>query len=194
MSMLGYLEWHFRAADPNFAGWLTVGAYALTAILCFFAGRSYNTRIAGEATRNQSHVFWYVLAVILVLMGINKQLDFQILLTEIGRNIAKAGGWYERRLAVQEYFLAGLGGAGLMALAFFGWLIRRAFWRQVFALFGALLLACFAMVRALSIEHVDQMLGLDLGGVQVHFLLESVGILIIAFAAAINIALRRCKM
>ena len=53
----------------------------------------------------------------LIVLGINKQLDFQTLLTEIGRKIAHAQGWYEQRQEVQVIFVSLLmliGAAGLL--------------------------------------------------------------------------------
>jgi len=207
--ILGYLEWNFGFHDNDAAGWLITASYLVTAVLCFAAGRAAAHRAGGAARSrydrdaeasceevrrritDRVQVFWYILAVVLVLLGVNKQLNLQSLLTVVGRNVAKAGGWYARRREVQEDFLIGLAVAGAATLAFFGWLIRRAFLRQVFALAGVLTLVCFVVLRAASIEHVDQMLGLDMGGVQVHFLLEFGGILIIAMTAAVNIARRK---
>jgi len=200
--MIALLEWHFGFHDNDFAGWLVAASYFVTAILCVIAGRAAKSRgneeVRGEDVRRRiadhSHVFWYIVAVALALLGINKQLEFQILLTEIGRNVAKADGWYDNRHVLQEDFLVGLAATVVAALAFFGWLIRRTFLRQMFALVGVLALVCFLMIRATSIEHVDQTLRLDLGGVQLHFLLEFGGILIIAITAAVNIALRERKI
>ena len=36
-----------------------------------------------------------VLTILLLLLGINKQLDLQTLLKDVGRRMAKANGWYE---------------------------------------------------------------------------------------------------
>jgi hypothetical protein len=41
-------------------------------------------------------------------LGINKQLDLQTALTELGRVLAYDQGWYEERQTVQVWFIVGV--------------------------------------------------------------------------------------
>ena len=51
---------------------------------------------------------WNALAVGLLLLGINKQLDLQTALTELGKILAARQGWYEHRQRVQIDFIIGV--------------------------------------------------------------------------------------
>ena len=47
-----------------------------------------------------------VLTILLLFLGINKQLDLQTLLNDMGRRMAKANGWYSIRRFYQVIFIA----------------------------------------------------------------------------------------
>jgi len=124
---------------------------------------------------------------VLLLLGINKQLDLQTALTEIGRMMARSEGWYGMRRAVQLVFILGV--------AVFGWwlfrsvlLLARGNLHQMRSvLLGTVFLLCFVTIRATSFHHVDRLLGLHLGGVKLNALLELGGIAFVihgAWAAA----------
>ena len=203
MRMIAYIEWHLGFGDNNVMGWAITVAYFIAAILCLVVGGAARKRgrvlqggrindEGGSGKRDRSYIFWYIVAGLLVVMGVNKQLELQVLLTQWGREIAKAQGWYDGRRVAQGRFLRVLAAAGGAALVYLGWVIRRGFWRQVGALVGVVALACFVVIRAASIEHVDQWLGSGVaGGVQVHVALESGGIVIIAVTALCNLWRRR---
>jgi hypothetical protein len=196
-SLFGYLEWKLGFGDNDVMGWAITIGYFVAALLCFAVGRDAR-RQGGEEVRleevrrERSYIFWYVVAGLLVVLGVNKQLELQILLTQVGRELAEAQGWYDGRRVAQGRFLRGLVAAGGTALVYLGWVIRRDFLRQVGALAGVVALVCFVIIRAASIEHVDQWLGSGVaGGVQVHFVLEFGGIVIIALTALCNLWRRR---
>jgi hypothetical protein len=101
------------AHDPPTA-WLIVAAYALGTLLAWAAHR--------EALERRERNFWLIAAIFLLLMGLNKQLDLQTLLSDSVRSMAKAQGWYEARRLVQGVFILALclgaaAGAALLAAA-----------------------------------------------------------------------------
>ena len=63
-------------------------------------------RRARRHGRPGSPVFWLTLALLLLFLGINKQLDLQTLLNDIGRRKARAEGWYGNRRYYQTMFIA----------------------------------------------------------------------------------------
>jgi hypothetical protein len=183
-------QWEPGIGDPSVMGWVTVAAYFIGALLCGRTAWSHSR----HATRSNSKgpaVFWSILAVGLVLLGVNKQLDLQTWLTLFAKRIALHEGWYSERRAVQGAFIGmvALGGAaslvGMRLLA--GQLTRPV----VMALAGAVFLGCFILIRASSFHHVDQMLGMDLGGLKVNWILElgSIG----CIGAAAELASRRLR-
>ena len=85
-------DWHFGIGDPTPIGWFTVFAYLAATIAC---ARVWAVdRQADRIRQPASPVFWMVLTILLLFLGINKQLDLQTLLNDVGRRMAKADGWY----------------------------------------------------------------------------------------------------
>src|SRR3954464_9311371 len=110
-------RWRPGIGDPTFIGWFTVIAYFFAAYLC--------RRAAGEGlNRRKVRWFWNGLTVLLILLGINKQLDLQTELTFIGRDFAKATGWYEDRRIVQAIFIVFIGFSGMIATSALFWIYR----------------------------------------------------------------------
>lgn len=121
--------------------------------------------------------------VIMMFLGLNKQLDIQTLFTQIGRHFAHTGGWYDQRQTVQILFMIGL--SLLAVLAVFGmlWSFRKMAVAVRVAAIGLCFLVTFIVVRAASFHHVDQFLGEELNGLRWNGILELGGILIISTAA-----------
>src|SRR3569833_3825399 len=93
---LGFTDadhWRPGIGDPTVVGWVTVIAYAVAAVLCLQSAlRILHVKDAGPRV-----VFWSVLAVIMLLLGINKQLDLQTWFTLEGKKLALSEGWYNHR-------------------------------------------------------------------------------------------------
>ena len=152
-------------------GWATVAAYFAAAILATLAAR--------RATGRQ-RAFWIGLAVILLALTVNKQLDLQSALTEAGRCISKAQGWYEARRSVQVIFIKAVLVASALAAACLTWAMRRDLGNVWLAVAGFVLLIAFVAVRAVGFHHVDHLIGYELGSVRMNWLLEIGGIAMIA--------------
>lgn len=170
--------WHAGIGDPTLVGWITVAAYFAAAFTCF--------RAAGLSHGNyqrESRAFWKLLALGLVLLGINKQLDLQTWLTLTGKKIAQSQGWYENRRPVQVIFILVV--AMVTAAVFFGMLrlVRHQSGWVRLALAGMAFLGGFIVIRAASFHHVDQMLRHDIGGFRLNWLLELGGIGMIGYGA-----------
>ncbi len=178
-------DWYPIIGDPTFIGWFTVFAYFVAAFLCWKA-TVYARRTRPPAVIRAAAIFWFLLTCFMVFLGINKQLDLQTWMTNIGRKVARAQTWYDHRQIVQVVFIGSVLVAGLCIVAVLGWLSRGAFRRQWLALAGAIFLGCFIMIRAASFHHIDQLLGLRFGGVTVNAVLELGGIFAIALCAGRN--------
>src|ERR1051325_4494275 len=175
------LAWHPEVGDPTFLGWFTVIAYALAAWLSLRAGllRVRQSGADGEAAR-----CWLSIALMLALLGINKQLDLQTLLIELGRRAARAEGWYEQRRLVQLLFV------GALAIAMTVFLLtllvkRRDFIAQTpLALAGIIFLTAFVFIRASTINHADRLLGRRVHDKSWAWILEVGGNICIGVSAA----------
>ena len=146
-------DWHFGIGDPTPIGWFTVVAYALATLAC--GGVWAADRRSIRQGRLASPLFWMVLTLLLLFLGINKQLDLQTLLNDVGRRLAKSQGWYARRRIYQVIFIAIVTAAGLVILGVFSWLGRKEWRRNFVALLGTVFLYVFVLIRASSIHHVD---------------------------------------
>jgi hypothetical protein len=127
------------------------------------------------------------IAILLLLLGINKQLDLQTLLAIIGRKLAKAHGWYNIRRLVQMVFIVVVTLMVLFSLAIWTrWMKGR--WRQYgLHLVGTVLILLFVVIRASSIEHVAFRHAAQHSSILYMLLsiLELVGILIIGLGSVL---------
>ena len=169
--LLFLTTWRLRFGDPTVAGWLATVCYLAACVFCVLAATREWT-VLPPARNRRIAVFWIVLAAGLAFLGLNKQLDLQTLLIDIGRMVARAQGWYEERRDFQKVFagLAAIGGAGCLAVLV--WLIHGHWRRLALALAGVLLLVCYLGLRIAVFEHVDEALGISLKSALAEALLE----------------------
>ena len=181
-------RWHPGIGDPTIGGWITVAAYFTAACLAYRAFRQQVRQPAG-ATGSRDHGgpawFWLLTTLVMVLLGINKQLDLQSWFTEIGRDLAYEQGWYDERRGLQALFVLGIGISGLVGTASLAVLLRRTIRRVRGAFLGLCFLAIFIIVRAASFHHIDRLLG-D-GTVPLNWVLELGSISLVAVSAWRNV-------
>jgi hypothetical protein len=126
---------------------------------------------------------WFGLAALLTLLGFNKQLDLQTWFTLALKSAAQAQGWYEERRVFQALFICAMIFFGIAGLATLCFLIRKSLRETSAALVGSVFLTCFVVIRAASFHHVDQMIGLSIGGFKLNWVIELGGIICIGQAA-----------
>lgn len=169
-------RWHPGIGDPTAIGWITVLAYLSAALLCAAAQRRDT---AGSRPRH----FWLAVAVLLVLLGINKQLDLQSLFTQVLRDRAKAHGWYEQRREFQALFIFAIAAIGAAFFAALPYVMRHQPRARNVTLAGLVFLYCFILVRASSFHHVDWALSQTFFSIRLNWILELGGIIIAAAGA-----------
>jgi hypothetical protein len=146
-------DWTPEIGDPTVGAWIIVAGYILAAVLCAFISKQQQL-ITKSCLSSQERFFWFGLAVVMLLLGINKQLDFQNLFKQIARNFAKEKGWYESRHTFQLWFFIGTTATGMLFVLFF---IKRLrlYWRRYRILFiGILFLCTFFISRFMDFNHV----------------------------------------
>jgi hypothetical protein len=199
---MGEIDWSPTIGDPTLMGWLTVLAYFVTAWLCL---RAFNTEKRGPKGPYRQTIpallrvlrkswpdppilarraaLWLFLAIVFVCLAINKQLDLQSLLTQVGRTLAHQQGWYDQRRLAQAILVGVVLIAGVAGLATLGWLVRGQLSDFRLPLAGLTFIVVFVVIRATSFYHVDRLIGFELRGVRMNWVLELTGIGIVAVGA-----------
>lgn len=176
-------HWSPGIGDPTPAGWIATLAYVAAAACCFAAGRRILPEYRRVPTLRRERILWHALAGALAALGVNKQLDLQTALTELGRAAARAGGWYGQRREVQLAFVAAVGVAALGAAALALWTTRRTSAPVRVACAGFVALLGFVVARAASFHHFDLAISGEWHGLRVGSLVE-IGALAVLIAAA----------
>lgn len=176
--LLAAITWRPRIGDPTLMDWCITGGYLAACMICFVAARREG--VAEPEAVQSSARFWMALAAMMLALGLNKQLDLQTLLTQLGREIARWGGWYGERRVIQAAFAFNCAILG----AVFAGMGLRMIWGQKLAAYlaylGVVFLVTFVVIRAASFHHIDTILyRLPLLGNRVNFGLEFGGTLLV---------------
>lgn len=173
-----------HSGDPTILGWVTFAAYLAGAVLCWRAYRANRTHPrplsvhthAAARDRGRLALWWLGVGAMLFLLGLNKQLDLQTLLTQQAREMALDHGWYASRRVVQGFFVIALA-AGCLALmlALAVWL-RKVLRDILPAVLGSALLLAYVLARAALFHKVT----VDHGAQGSLWLLELAGITLVA--------------
>jgi hypothetical protein len=163
------------AHDLSVLAWFITAAYFAAAFLAFRAARG-----SGD---ERDRLFWMGCAALLLLLGLNKQLDLQGYITTAGRSLARQEGWFEYRRLVQAAFIGTLciGAAALLAILA-AWLRRSVAAVKVAAL-GIVLMFTFILWRAASFHHMDVWVTRNVAGMRSGWWLELAGIGVIILSA-----------
>ena len=175
---MSQIEWRPGFHDTDLVGWITFVCYLVAAGLCFRTARLRRDDTDGAPKRTE-RLSWYTLSLLLLLLGINKQLDLQTLMTEVGREAAKIEGWYPVRRPIQAVFIASLAVLSVSALLILAVFMRHSLLRLWLAVAGVVLLVSYVLVRAASFHHVDHLLG----RFKLNWLLELGGIALVGLSA-----------
>jgi hypothetical protein len=174
-------RWRPGIGDPTVMGWVTVAAYLIAALGCFRA--AWREPDADGHQRRRPAPFWLALAISMVALAINKQLDLQSLLTQIGRDVIRSLGLGEQRRFLQGSFILFVALTCAAILAGCVYASRRMPRRRLPAIVGILFILGFVVIRSASFHHVDAFLAARLGGVKWNWILELGGIGILGLAA-----------
>lgn len=168
--------WLARSGDAYLSSMINTALYAVSVV----AGAYRWKMLQRTKSFRAEQFFWLVVILMLLALGINKELDFQVLLVEIGRPMAVKGGWYGHRrivLAVFACFL--IGTIGIFAVGtVYG--IRRHWRENIFALVGLIILCAYVVFEATSLSHIGFNIDADeKQDVRLTDLIEMSGILLI---------------
>lgn len=134
-----------------------VAAYLAGSALCLAAFALERGR-----TRNRALLtVWIGLALLMLVLGLARVIDFGPWLTGLGRHRAELEGWYDDRRNIQRSAVEVI----IIATVFLGigllWLLPRAMRTALPAIVAAVSILGFVLVRAISFHDVDAVLQRD---------------------------------
>jgi hypothetical protein len=180
-------NWSPGIGDPTVGGWVTVILYFLAFVSSVRTARLVRLR---ERLAGNEKYLWRAMAFMFAALGINKQLDLQSALTELGRVAEDQQGWYDERQIVQIWFIVGVAVASISVVAILLILAWKAPVSTWFALMGTTIILAFVLIRAASFHHIDRFIGTTVLGLRWNWVLEMGGISIVIVASE----LRRRKL
>jgi hypothetical protein len=171
-------KWHPGFHDDYFIGWLITSSYFACALLAALIATFHRQMEEKLAVK-----FWHVVSLIMVLLGLNKQLALQILLTEIGRHIAQTQGWYDQRRILQFSFIIVFAVTFTTASIWFAMKYRDSLRRYMLVFCGLFFLLGFVIIRAATFHHFNELIQIELFyGLTMNWALELAGIYMIILA------------
>jgi hypothetical protein len=179
-------QWSPGIGDPSPAGWITVAAYLAAAISCISRGRKTSDRGGVRGPLRRERYLWTFLAVMLLFLGVNKQLDLQTAMTESLRILARSDGWYQYRGSYQLLFILALGMLLLAGLGALAYLTRRLSKWVKLSVAGSALIVCYVLARAASFHKVDILISTTFLSLKVNWILELGGISIVILGAMLR--------
>ncbi len=186
---LSKIDWSPSIGDPTWIGWLTVLAY----FTCGY--KSYCVLLSSERIFEppiqRQKLLWLSITLVMILLGINKQLDLQSFFTAAARVVAKEYGWYAERRLYQTSFIVALSIFGLATITVMLGLYYKVRRMHGIAIVGLFALIIFILIRASSFHNIDSFLSSQILGVKMNGLLELSGIALVMINARTLMRKRR---
>jgi hypothetical protein len=174
--------WVDKHGDPTVIGWAITILFGVGAMVCLYCTGYMDSRRSVPINGIYAW-FWWIMVGLMVFMGINKQLDLQLMLADIGRAFTKQQGWYGQRVPVQIRVLAVGACVCLACLQGVGYRLKRAPKSTWFALAGIILLGLNVVIHLVSLHPIEHILGMSLAGLSLGDAIEISSILWISVSA-----------
>jgi len=148
--------------DPSLKGWATFLVYLAVAWLALHNALG-STALAEAGGRHIARArsrrrFWLVLAMLLLLLGLTRQLDLQVLAAGAVRGLLRVDEVYGERNGLQLGLVVAIGAFGTVGLLIALVTFRRASASLLAALLTAATLVIFTVIRTLSVHDIDRLL------------------------------------
>lgn len=114
--------------------------------------------------------------VLLLVLGMNKQLGLLIALTAYSRLMAMREGWYNTRRLAQLDLIWGLGAVAFFSLVLIGWYFRPILRQHWLPLVTAMGLLTYVAIRTVSYHAVDAIILDRVLGIPQDWLFELAGV------------------
>ena len=182
-SFLAEITWRPAIGDPEPIGWIITFGYFAAGAFCVSAGRHQHALSIRRGSIGYPW-FWFGLAAFMFALSLNKQLDLQTLLIQIGRNLAKRGGWYRDRNDIKSVVVFGCAVIALPVL--FAWMcvVCSRGRSYILSCLGVLTLLAFVGIRAMSFNpRVERLMHLPMIGSHLATVMELSGATLVGLGA-----------
>ena len=174
-------RWKLGVGDPSYEGWAICILYLLASVMSWFRCRSFR-----ESDPDYSRL-WIFISGGLLFLGINKQLDLQTIISDIGRWIATELSLMEQRHIFKIVFMLLLLIIGLWFLFRFKAKIIKMFHKEKFTVLGLALLMAFIFLRATSFHILSDEVNEILNSFRFFLIFELMALMVIIFSLLENI-------
>ncbi|MBW9113717.1 hypothetical protein JNB88_08735 [Rhizobium cauense] len=174
------MNWHPGIGDPTVSGWIAAVLYLIASINCW---RTAGAVCLEKQTRYSDVGLWRVISVAFLFLGINKQLDLQSALMEMGRVVSRSGGWYEQRRTLQAIFTVVAVVFCLAATPAIASRARKSPFQARLALVGSTFVLAYVIIRTASFNHFDRFISNRYLGFEWNWILEIAGIGMVLLAS-----------
>lgn len=183
-------SWSPKIGDPNVLGWVIAISYIVAAGLTFLVLRQVEKSYSKV---NRARIFWLGLTVMLVFLGLNKQLDLQILLRNVAKCHAIMQGWYEDRKEFKLIFVTAMAIGFLVLAVIIISFFRENFQKDKLALTGVIFLLIFILIHAsyFYFQHFASPLIDAAYRIGLNWVLELIGISLISLQSLIRLRARQ---
>jgi hypothetical protein len=142
--------WLTNIGDPRISSWLVTLFCGVALVAAVYKWK--DLKHTNNIIREQN--LWLLLIFTLLVLGINKQLKFDMLFFYIGRHMAEYQGWYAKHRLVKAWFAYTLSGI-LICGGLFLLISMRTLWRSnTLALIGLGIVLIYTIIRTTWICHV----------------------------------------
>lgn len=184
------------AGASGLNGWGIFCVYLAAAWLCLRNARG-SVALAAAGVRRVAQArsrrrFWGALAALILLLGITRQFDLQLLAASAMRGLLLVDDVYGERTGLQIGLIVAIGSFGMTGLLIALITFRRAEASVLAALVAAALLIAFTVIRTVSLHDIDHILAIaPIPFVRVDdlielFLLSGVALACFAFARGLR--------
>jgi len=173
----GYGEgyWKDKRGDPTIIGWLITLLYLFASVIAFVLMR----RAIVINPDIKYKWFWFGAIVLVFLLGINKQLDLQMLMADFARFYAKVSGIFAYRKPYQQKIISLLAASGVSVFAYMIHRLWKAPKRTWVTLIGFCVLFSFPLIRLVSLHNLEAWLYYSVSFIRVVDIIEITGIVIV---------------
>ena len=157
--------------------------YVLTGTTALLLGVIERQRGSGSDSRLWP-MFWFATGGLLLIMAVGRASNVSDLLTELGRERARSGGWYEVRRSLQAWVIGAVAAVWAVTVAFAVWRVPERRRRYLPTAIVVFTLVCFVGIRLISLHQVDSLLhNRDVRGVTIGAVIE-IGLLLLVLAVS----------